>query len=67
VASTAGGKALEVVHRGAYAGLADTRERLEAWMKLHKVEAQGNPWEEYVSDPAVTPEEQLVTKLFVPL
>jgi len=67
VASTAGGKALEVVHRGAYAGLADTRERLEAWMKLHKVEAQGNPWEEYVSDPAVTPEEQPVTKLFVPL
>ena len=64
---TAGGKALRVEHVGPYAELDLTRKRLDAWLRLYRTEAQGSPWEEYVSDPATTPEAELTTRLYVPL
>lgn len=62
-----GGEVVKVTHTGSYAGLPQTYAAIDAWFILNKRERGGASWEAYVSDPATTAEDELVTKIFVAL
>lgn len=61
------GPALVGEYVGAYAGLADAVARLEAHARAIGRERSGAIRQTYVSDPADTPEEDLVTRIELPL
>jgi len=67
IKQTYGGKALKVVHKGAYHGMEETYNQLLAWMAAYGYESAGSPWDEYVSDPGNTAEADLVTNIFMPV
>jgi len=58
---------LKVVHRGPYQGLWDTHAKIDAYVAAHGLEKVDRIWEVWVSDPGETPEEELVTHIFVPI
>jgi effector-binding domain-containing protein len=62
-----GGPAVRAEYRGAYAGLAAARAQVLAFLAAAGLEAAGPLWEQYVSDPARTPEAELVTHIFAPI
>lgn len=67
VGSTYGGRAVMATHVGPYRNLAATYEALEAYLAAESLTAAGPPWEEYVSDPGETPEEELITRVYFPV
>jgi len=67
VKQTYGGKALKVVHKGAYHGLEATYNQLLAWMASYGYESAGPAWDEYLSDPGNTAEADLITNIFMPV
>jgi effector-binding domain-containing protein len=69
-----GGKALRFVHVGPYPKLQETYGQITEWMKAEgmiKSEADWAKympmWEEYMNDPRSTPEEELITNIYVPM
>lgn len=74
VASIPEQQALRIIHRGSYQTLRDTYTQIEAWLRgKGAIRTQADwarycpMWEEYVGDPATTPEPELVTRIFLPL
>jgi effector-binding domain-containing protein len=74
VGEVPGGKALRFTHRGPYPKLMQTYEQITAWMKTEGMLgtdadwAKYMPmWEEYLNDPESTPEDDLITHIYVPL
>jgi effector-binding domain-containing protein len=67
VKETYAGKALKVVHKGAYHGMPATYDRLFAWAAAHGYEQAAPPWDEYVSDPGSVPEAELTTNVVLPV
>jgi effector-binding domain-containing protein len=67
VMTTTAGPAIRAIHVGAYSELKTTYETLKAFMTLAKLQPTGAPWDEYVSDPAKTPEDQLITHVYFPV
>jgi len=61
------GPAVRAEYRGAYAGLAAARGQMLAYLAAAGLEADGPIWEQYVSDPAHTPEPQLITHIYMPI
>lgn len=60
-------RAVRIVHRGSYDGLPSTYEALEAYVAAKGLEwPTSGTWEEYLSDPEGTPEDQLLTHVFMP-
>lgn len=66
--------ALRFVHRGPYRDIRTTYDQVESWLRERggirtpADWAHYSPmWEEYVNDPATTPESDLVTHIFLPL
>lgn len=66
--------ALRFVHRGPYRDVRHTYDRIEAWLrqrggiKTAADWARYSPmWEEYLNDPATTPESDLVTRIYLTL
>lgn len=64
---TYGGPVVRAAHRGSYATLGQTHEKIVAWLAAHGIERNGDAWESYVSDPARTPESDLVTHVYYPV
>lgn len=64
---TAAGPALVFDHVGPYEGLAQAREKLEAWAASHGLRRAGPIQDIFVSDPGDTAPEALVTRLVYPL
>ena len=54
VKQTWSGKALKVVHKGAYREMPGTYEGLFAYAAANGYEQAGSPWDEYVTDPGRT-------------
>jgi len=68
VAEIPGGSYLTVDHVGSYETLGETWMAAFAWAKIAGVEFGTGPCgEHYVSDPETTPENELVTKIFIPV
>jgi len=67
IRQTSGGKTVRGVSLGSYTGLSTNWQKVRAWVAAHGYEESGLPWEEYVSDPGSTPEEELITHLYLPV
>lgn len=65
--TTIAGRALVVEHVGPYDQLAGTLAKLEAYASVHGHRRNGPIQEIYVSDPADTPPEALITKIVYPI
>jgi len=61
------GPVVRVKHIGSYATLADTHERIVAYLAAMRLTRNGDAWESYVSDPTKTPEDDLVTYVYYPV
>lgn len=62
-----GGHAMRAEYRGPYTGLAAARGQMVAYLAAAGLEAAGPIWEQYVSDPAQTPDAQLITHIYAPI
>lgn len=67
-------RAMRFTHHGSYQTIRNTYMRIDAWLREQgkiKTDADWSHfapmWEEYVSDPATTPEQELVTYIYLPL
>ena len=58
------GRAIRAIHRGSYSRMRSTYEKLAAYMQAHGLREGTVSWEQYVSDPSQTPEEELLTHIF---
>jgi effector-binding domain-containing protein len=67
VKETYAGKALKVVHKGAYSGMEATYDKLFAYAEASGLEQNGPPWDQYVTDPGSTPEPELLTYIYLPV
>jgi effector-binding domain-containing protein len=67
VKRTYGGKAVRATHVGSYQRIPRVYEKLFAFVAAHGYEMAGPPWDEYVSDPGMTSEDRLITRVYVPV
>jgi hypothetical protein len=67
IAQTYAGAAVKVVYKGSYKRMADTYAMIGAFKTAYALQDNGNVWEEYVTDPAKTKEDDLVTNIYVPV
>ncbi|HEX4823815.1 MAG TPA: SRPBCC family protein [Candidatus Polarisedimenticolaceae bacterium] len=67
VKQTYSGKALKVVMKGPYSGMAATYDKLHAYMAARGYESAGSPWDEYVTDPGTTAPADLRTNIVQPV
>ncbi len=67
VKDTYSGRAIKIVHTGAYRDLAQTYDKLYAYVAANGMEVAGPTWDEYVSDPGKTPEADLITNIYMPI
>lgn len=61
------GRVVKAVHTGDYSGLPEARAQVRAYLAAAGLEQVGPLWEQFVSDPGVTPPGELVTNIFVPI
>lgn len=61
------GPAVRAVHHGAYNQIMPTYEKLAAYMSAHGLHQGGVSWELYVSDPATTEQQDMVTHIYIML
>lgn len=64
---TYGGPVVRAVHRGSYGNLGETHEKVAAYLAAHGIDRNGDAWESYASDPARTPEADLLTYVYYPV
>lgn len=67
IGQTPEGLTVIAVHVGPYQDLASTHAKVDAFIAAHGLQGAGPTWEQYVSDPATTPPEQLLTRVCVPV
>ena len=61
------GKAVKLVHIGSYMSMESSYAKLGKYVAENGLKMNGNVWEQYVSDPGVTPEAELITHLYFPI
>jgi len=62
--STPSGRAIRAVHRGPYDRMVPTYEKLAAYIGAHGLSEGPVSWEQYISDPGETPNEDLITYIY---
>ncbi len=67
VGQTYAGKVLKTVHTGSYSGMEATYQQIEAYVAASGLEAADRPWDEWVSDPGETAEDDLITHIYYPI
>lgn len=67
VGTTYAGKAVRIVHKGNLQAMEPSYAQLLAYMAAAGLESNGNSWEQYVTDPGVVPEAELVTHIYSPV
>ncbi len=65
--ATPPGRVVQAVHVGIYAGISESYRKVMAFMGAHGFQPSGDPWESYVSDPTVTPPEEMITIISYPV
>lgn len=66
-AATPPGRVVQAVHTGRYGSIPDTYRKLMVFLAVHGFEPAGDPWESYVSDPAATAPDDMVTVISYPI
>ena len=61
------GPAIRAVHHGPYDQMTPTYEKLAAYMSAHNIKPGKVSWEHYLSDPAVTQAQDMVTHVYIML
>ena len=61
------GRFASVLHKGPYDGIPASYGLLFTWLAQQGIEPSGPPMEVYLSDPAETPEEDLITEVRAPI
>lgn len=64
---TWGGPVVRGRHVGSYGNLADTHEKIAAYLAVHGISRAGDAWEAYVTDPTRVPEARLMTEVYYPI
>lgn len=64
---TSGGKVVRAIHMGDYNKLDDTHKQLQAYMQFNELEANGQGYEIYVSDPTESDTSQWRTDVYYPI
>ncbi|MEO9802740.1 MAG: SRPBCC family protein [Reichenbachiella sp.] len=67
VGQTPGGKVVKAIHMGDYNKLDDTHKQLQAYMQFNELEANGQGYEIYVSDPTESDTSQWRTDVYYPI
>lgn len=68
VSETYAGKVVSTTHYGAYDKMQKTWQGIMDYVKDNKLEQNGVPWEEYISDPATeTDTSKWETKVYIPI
>jgi len=67
IGETPGGRTVVTQHVGPYAGLSASYAKAHAFAAAYGLEQAGPEWEQFVSDPGDTPENELITMLYIPI
>jgi effector-binding domain-containing protein len=67
VGKTTAGRAFKFVHRGSYEDMDTTYDAITNFLDEKQLDAQGSFIEQYVTDPAITPQDKLVVEVYVPV
>lgn len=67
IGRTYAGTVIRVPHVGSYRTLAQTHQKIAAWLAALGIERDGAAWEAYVSDPTRVPETELLTYVYYPI
>jgi len=65
IGDTYGGRAVKLTHKGGYDTLRATHDKIHAYTKANNLKEKGVAWEEYVTDPSETPDEEMLTNVYV--
>ena len=63
MSKTCEGKAISAVHKGAYKDIEKTYALMMQYQEDNKLESTGVYYDHYISDPAETPEDELLTQV----
>ncbi|OGU14206.1 MAG: hypothetical protein A2X61_14585 [Ignavibacteria bacterium GWB2_35_12] len=61
------GKVVKAVYTGPYDKMMSAYDKVMAFIKENKLEINGRAWEQYISDPASTPNDKLITHIYFPV
>ena len=67
IGATYAGPVVRVKHVGPYRDLGRTHDKIAAYLAAVGIERSGDAWESYVSDPARTNEDRLLTYVYYPI
>jgi len=67
ISKTCEGKAITAMHKGAYKDIDVAYTALMEYMAEHKLESTGVYYDYYISNPAETPENELLTQVVFPI
>lgn len=61
---TPSGPAVMAIHEGPHGQMQETFEKIAAFIAVQRLAHSGVIWEHYISDPGVTPEKDLITRVY---
>lgn len=61
------GRTIKAIHKGAYHDFEKTYEIIDAYIQQNNMQKNGNPWEDFVTDPGNVSEEDLITHVYQPI
>lgn len=64
---TLGGDVVIATYTGPYSGTSKVYDQIKVWLAANNLSATGLTWEQYMNDPANTPDNKLVTKIYTPV
>jgi effector-binding domain-containing protein len=64
---TLGGDVVIATYTGPYSGTSKVYDQIKVWLAANSLTATGLTWEQYMNDPANTPDNKLVTKIYTPV
>ncbi|MGH8372494.1 MAG: SRPBCC family protein [Gammaproteobacteria bacterium] len=64
---TLGGDVVLATYTGPYSGTGQVYKQITTWLAANGLTATGLIWEQYLNDPANTPDNKLVTKIYTPV
>ena len=67
LSTTYAGTAARGTHVGPYQMLSSTHEKVAAFVAASGLEQNGDPWQEYITDPGTTTPDKLITHVYIPV